>query len=363
MTQKTRELLDRLLAGHQMTPGELDTLLNEQVGEDLYLEYKHGDWLGDKNQAPRAIRRYLSGFANSAGGVLIVGVNERTWEVTGCSAPGGGDLAEWAARCVNPIAPHFSVPPRFQVVVHPAGNVLLVSADRSLGLVHCIEPRSEPVYYFRLHDQTLKAPEYLISDLVLGRRQHPYLHITRCQLESFSQTVPTKPYYEADLTFQPSFTIDNEGLGWADDVRLGTISWNKHKHTEYSEYLLRHIQVYQPTTRRYAGDCVVSHFPSTTRTGLTLEPFTSKVVTIGSPHSIPVSRKGTFYTPYRWQAAVYLLPRGSPPVWYQLDLIVDTQVLEYANTHWSLSSDSDSLTIERMSGERPVVAWESIERP
>jgi hypothetical protein len=359
MTIKTRELLESLLAGHGMTPRALDAWLGEQVTEDLYLEYKHGLWLVDKKQAPGKIRKYLSGFANSAGGTLVVGVDEKTWAVTDCSAPGGGDLAEWAARCVNPIAPHFSLPPRFQVVAHPAGNVLVASADRSLSLVPCIEEGSELVYYFRFHDQTLKAPDYLISDLVLRRRQHPRLRITDYKLKHFSRAEKTKPGCEVDLKFQPSFTIANEGLSWADDVKLGSISWNKHRQTQYSDYLLRHVHVRQPTVHGYSKRCVVSHFLSDTRRGQVMEPFMSKVISFTEPHIIPIRRMDDWHIPYRWRAAVYVLPKGSPPDWYQLELRVDSSVVEWAKSHQTLPSDSDFLSLEPMSGERPFVAWDS----
>jgi hypothetical protein len=47
--------------------------------------------------------------------------------------------------------------------------------------VFCIEA-GRPVYYFRFHDQTLEAPDYLVTDLILGRREHPYLAIVDFEL-------------------------------------------------------------------------------------------------------------------------------------------------------------------------------------
>jgi len=177
MPQQTRELLEAIMAGQQITTDELDDLLRNRVSEDLFLDYKHGNELLDKKKGSSTIRQYLSAFANSAGGVLIIGVDEHNWDITNCVAPGGGDLAIWAASCLTPIAPYFSPPPRFQVVKHPKGDVLIAATERSLGLVPCIEA-GEFVYYLRFHDQTLsnktlRAPEYLIADLVLGRRQQP----------------------------------------------------------------------------------------------------------------------------------------------------------------------------------------------
>lgn len=94
MPFRTLELLESLISGHQLSPEELDGLVADQVPEDLFLDYKHGRLLAN-HKAARTMREYLSAFANSEGGVLFVGVDNQNWEITGCSAPGGGDLAGW----------------------------------------------------------------------------------------------------------------------------------------------------------------------------------------------------------------------------------------------------------------------------
>jgi hypothetical protein len=226
MTQRTLELLEQLIAGHQMTPDDLDDLLNNQIPEGPFLDYKHGNEL-EKKRPSETIRQYLSGFANSEGGILIVGVDEASWSVTGCSAPGGKDLAEWAASCVTPIASHFSPLPRFQVVEHSEGKVLVAFAGRSLNYVPCIKT-GRLVYYLRFHDQTLEAPDYLISDLMLGRRQHPYLHITGAFLASLYRQDGPQGSGVMDLCFQPVFQCENQSLSWAESVRLGIICWDKY---------------------------------------------------------------------------------------------------------------------------------------
>ena len=167
MIQKPPELLEKLMTGYEMTSSDLDDLLRDKTPEGLFLEYKDGKEL-EKPRSERngTIREYLSAFANSAGGILIIGVDENTWTVTGCPAPGGGDLAEWekksrsnlaewAARCVTPIAHHFSPRPRYQTLDHPDGQVLIMVTERSPNLIPC-NVGGEFVYYLRHHDQTLR---------------------------------------------------------------------------------------------------------------------------------------------------------------------------------------------------------------
>ena len=60
--------------------------------------------------------------------------------------------------------------------------MLAITVVRAPSLVPCVESRALK-YFFRIGDSTLEIPQYLIADLVLGRRQHPlldahYHHVT-----------------------------------------------------------------------------------------------------------------------------------------------------------------------------------------
>ncbi len=142
------------MAGVHMTTSMLDDLLNQHIPEDLYLAYQHGDAFKDKKKANPTLRQQVSGFANSAGGVLVCGIDAATWTVTGCCAPGGGSLNEWAARCLTQMAAYVSPVPCCYTLQHPQGDVLIVVTARSPGLVPVLEA-SGLEYFFRVRDQTL----------------------------------------------------------------------------------------------------------------------------------------------------------------------------------------------------------------
>lgn len=55
-TQRTSELLEELLSGHQMTSGKLNGLLQDQIDEDIHLDYKHGDALQNRREANQMLR-------------------------------------------------------------------------------------------------------------------------------------------------------------------------------------------------------------------------------------------------------------------------------------------------------------------
>jgi hypothetical protein len=363
MARSTLELLESLLTEREMTPDELDAQLADYHPEDLYLDFKDGRELNEKKKASATLRQYMSGFANSEGGVLIIGANEGEGTVTGCPAPGGGDLATWggdlaawASDCVAPIASLFSMRPDFYVIDHPNGKVLVAWTARSLNLVPCNEAGAW-VYYFRLHDKILPAPEYLIRDLMLGRRQHPSLRLTHCQLDSIRVLQVDG---EAVLQFGPRITIENEGLSCAEGVIWGIIGWDREPRGPMSGYLRSSIEVREPDVSGYSGDCFLYHAVSAERPGASMEPFRIETLGLRWESIIPISLHQTRYIPYEWQAAVYILPKGSPPAWYQLTLLVTENLLQHIPSNHVLSSDSEFLDIERMPGKRPVVAWHSI---
>jgi hypothetical protein len=359
MAQRTLEVLESLMSGHEMTPGELDNLVSDKVPEDAHLEYKHGDVLKDKKKAARMLREYVAAFANGAGGILIVGVNapqDQPWAITGCTAPGGGDLREWASRCLTPIAPYLSPPPCLHVVQNPQGDVLVIAADRSAGLVPCVERDRKLIYYLRIHDQTLPAPDYLVSDLMLGRRRYPYLHITDLKLQhSKSRTVLPDAL---ELDFSLLFTVENEGLSWAESVRLGMVRWTRCATNRPTNHLLSYIEVQTRDEQGGSDICALDHVVSHgSRATMNMEPFSffdfdTDLVTV------PLRTNQYWYTPYTWEAAIYLLSEGAPPVWYQLSLTVNSDLLEFIKQgHTELSSGSQLLQIKRVAGARLVVAW------
>jgi hypothetical protein len=231
-----------------------------------------------------------------------------------------------------------------------------------MGLVPCIETDRELVYYFRFHDQTLdnktlRAPEYLINDILLGRRQHPYLRITEYDFTDHytRQDHKTGAY---DLYFSPTFVVENASLAWAEGVRLGLIGWNLPAYSGHelsSTHLLSHIDVQKPDERVYPSRCILSH---EIRGGKGMVPFHIETFNTMPAQVVPLRVYNDWYMPYSWKAAAYLISKGSPPIWYQLEVGVEDKLLTSAMSNRNLPSDEHLFSVRRLSGERPVVAWD-----
>jgi hypothetical protein len=358
MKQNTYDLLESLMSGHLMTPSELDALLQNQVTEDLHLEYKHGDETKNPREASKTIREYLSGFANSEGGILIVGINEVNWTVTGCTAPGGGPLENWASDCIIPIGGYFSPPPRFQVIDHRKGKVLIASVSRSIGLVPCIES-GKLVYHLRIHDKTIEAPDYLISDLILGRRQRPYLDLSVLGLDSLA-LIDEQPGFQS-IDFILTFRLGNVGMLLAEDIIIGIIAFGFKKQTNpalISSYLLSHIEVIIPDEIEYKCELSRENYHIKR-----LDTFTNELFNFVPGINLPIRISNRSAIPYTWRAAVYVIAKSMPPIWYQLDIEISNQFLPMAKTSHSISMETQPcqlIKLERISGKRPIISWEKI---
>lgn len=211
---------------HLMNEGALDehTLLaflaKPASDEGLHLDFKSGLELDEpKDKRNFTIKQYVSAFANSEGGVLVIGVrNDRTLDPITPSHEGkvGGDLTKWASRCINDdMLRDLGVPPRFSTVDVTGGKVLLIAVARAPSLVHAIKEGKQR-YYFRVEDEAREVYPHLISDLLLGRRRQPRLEIGdhRC----------TALRTEDGLRLTFGLEVCNNSLVRARDVRIGVIA-------------------------------------------------------------------------------------------------------------------------------------------
>lgn len=219
---RSRAWLDHILAGEPVTEQDVKKLVAE-CQEDLHLDYKAGALLQAKKAAD-TLREYVAAFANSDGGILLIGYDQGGKTFDGASAPGGGALDEWATRCLYRLTPQFSPVPRLRSLHVDGQAVLIVATPRSPVLIQLQGPAG-PLCYIRIGDSNFEAPPYLVTDLVLGRRNHPVLRprfIVPIEPQGpWDSHLPNIGTIELDL----KATIENHSLVFAEDVRCGLVSW------------------------------------------------------------------------------------------------------------------------------------------
>lgn len=322
MPVNTRALVDKYMGGEIITEADIDNLLTSATKEDLYLEYKSGKELL-KNNASDTLRQYLTAFANSEGGLLIIGVSDSLIIETG-RVPGGRGFGNWAATCLSDIFTFFSPPPRFQEINHREGVIFVAGVSRSPSLIACREGRGF-AYYLRIHDQTRQAPEYLMSDLILGRRQYPLLNIT--SIDAPSSSITHNANYSATLAeMQVAIAIENLNLNWAEGLRMGILNYSCSNYgSSISKQLLSYVDMKGWPEYEFPQCFTLYH--SSQRIN-DVEPFTETYETLNREVVLPLkSRLGAWFS-YQWKAVLYLIGRNMPPIWYQLFVDVDQVLMD-----------------------------------
>jgi len=321
-TLTSKELLAYLIEDNVLTPEQLDRFIQANPEEDQYVDYKHGVITSQRERVKgrQTIREYTSGFANSDGGVLIIGVDEnRPRKIVSCERlPGGAPLDQWVTRLLQDMVAYFSPQPRVRVVQHPQGHVLTIAIARAPAIVPCVEAK-ELKYFLRMGDSTLQAPDYLIADLVLGKRQRPLLELSPLPIAEKIQEF--KPRDGADIipcrsaTF--SFIVENLSLATAEDVQIGVVSWSLVDGE--TEEINRHL-------RSYLEICDID-IQITMSSQLRLVHRSSRegINTFHVPpfQKLTIPSIGPFYFHSHVAAkvvgAVYIIAKGAPPTWFQLE--------------------------------------------
>lgn len=327
MLANPREALDLLLQDRQLTPAELDDLVTRFPEESQYHEYKDGVLTSDRKKAAETIRQYVSGFANADGGTLIIGVAEqRPRPVSPCQPRGSEPLDKWVEGHLLDMVPFFSPPPRIQLVQHPKGPVIVIAVARAPVLVPCIESRKQR-YYMRFNQSTSEVPEFLLADLVLGRRRQPVVEIQAAYN-------PLPPYVEdRTCSLELFFKAENLGFASAEEIGLGFVTWNARSSPEkLNSHLLSHVDLGEKPS---IGDLEWSLHHGTYQpkpAGITSLPFIERHVEI--------------------LAGVYFLARESLPQWFQLRIECGRESGEVSRTSTPIIT---ALEATRLFGQRPRI--------
>ena len=358
------EMLSDLLGNAAPDATLIDRLVAQQASESVHLEYKSGDFLkpgalsrsGEPAKPAARLRKYVAGFANADGGTLIVGVRgadaSPPWTLTGCTSPKKKEpVAEWAGQALKPLYASLYPPPRIFTVAHPSCDVLVIAVPRVNRLVPVLlEGRA--VYYVRFGDGTHQAPEYLLNDLLLGRRHHPILK-PRIQARLHRERLSSE-----FQKLQFAVTIANESPVWVEEHLVGAIGWGLRGGPSAESLLADELLAATdrlPPTIGGPDELKVVHLaqPDVRHKTPRLPPF--QTATVALKFTVPAVPDLC-----QWRGALYVVARGSPAAWHQIQADYDG-----SDEAWGPMTGGSGFTgkvecnVERMDSARPVLAWES----
>ena len=140
-----------------------------RLGEDTFLEFKEARFAGSRMQAPHrdSLADELASFANSRGGVLVLGVDDKTHEVLGISVDRLDAVEQYVFEIVqdsikpplHPVIERLELPDtsgREQPVIRIEVQPSLFVHESPGGYLHRVgssKRRMEPDYLVRLHQQ------------------------------------------------------------------------------------------------------------------------------------------------------------------------------------------------------------------
>jgi hypothetical protein len=90
-----------------------------------------------------------------------------------------------------------------------------------------------------------------------------------------------------------------------------------------------------------------------------MNPFEIQDATVNEwpAYSIPVLPEWIGQLNYTWKAAFYVFPYRSLPIWYQVNLKVNKELIYHLRENAEVTLEGGFLTLERVLYERPIVAW------
>lgn len=340
--------LNRILSGETPTAETIDEL--RKCPEDLHLDFKGGKATGEKKQRNDIVREYASAFSNAEGGLLVFGVDDSTKALVPCEPVGDRTLDEWAKSCVIDIAHLLQPPPRFHTVEIEGGQALVIAFARAPQLVPVIDG-GKWRYFLRFHDANKELPDYLLADLLLGRRQRPTFSLTRYQNLTPGVGVAGGTGLLRTINVSFGFTVENTSLVAADDVEVAVLGWTcRASAPEVGDHLRRYIDSNKPTDFGAGPDWrVVRQARSGERTG--------ESYAIRGLGRIDVTPSGLFELPVvtgllRGSFAVYVLAKGHEPAWFEVVVTISCPPMGFSEQPQATVVD-----IQPVVGRRPVVAW------
>ncbi len=320
----SREILSAVLSGQCTAQQAVEAVRQECLPEDLYLDYKSADLLEQTNTKKRndELRKDVAAFANADGGMLVIGIEETSDATTSrtlpgeakhCKDVGGHSPHDWAARTLGDLLPYTGRPPHIDDTARIDGKrVLLVAVDRAPNLVP-VTKDGQIRHFLRIGDHTHPVDPYLYADLVLGRRERPFLRFDA------EVGVRVGAMHQAGQMFITVVaTVENDSLVWVPAMYVSCTGIgskrievpNEHSTERLSDALLRHVEVAEATAPEHVYHQVVRKMALPE-----LSPFERR--TYSFRFGVPQPSK-----PYVWRGVLLANPKNGLPVWSQLHLNV-----------------------------------------
>lgn len=235
-----------LLTKETFTEKDIQDLIDNEIEESIYLDFKAGEALGKSDGKRKEISKDVSAFANSDGGVIIYGLNEKNHKAHSFSFIDGNEFTkEWLEQIISStiqrkISNLKIIPVRFENNIEK--TVYIVKIPKSFETPHmCKDNR----FYRRYNFESVQMEEYEIRELYSRKT------IAKLQVEPFDYGKKTE---EENTIISFEFHVFNEGEIPEESYKLNVyfnnfnkyinLSWDREKtNYDYTIYPNHRVKV------------------------------------------------------------------------------------------------------------------------
>lgn len=213
----------------------IDQLVKSGEEESIRLEYKSGKWLEKTDKGKCKLKKWVTSFANSSGGFLVIGVPEKKINGKGLpDDPDGvdkttfdGDIKKWIEDVIaNGIFPHLNPIPKIKIISMPSGTnkeIVVMWIPQTIAVAHKITYRGKDYYFHRHETQVLLMDEWEVRALLFGRTPPPVLDLEWGG--SLNVLCQVKDSGNRRVIFHDKFVLRlmNNGFGIGKNIQIGII--------------------------------------------------------------------------------------------------------------------------------------------
>lgn len=190
------------------TADTLQYLIDNEVEENVHLDYKAGKALKKDDKGKNEITKDISAFANSDGGIIIYGLAEENHKPSVFSPLDGNDFSkERLDQIIANIQPSIKGVTIFPIRLggDVSQSVYVVKIPRSSNAPHMA---TDHRYYKRNNFQSVAMEDYEVRDL-FTRADYPELEIDHC----FCSCDNEEKVLDEDDNYEYSFYVGVSNIG------------------------------------------------------------------------------------------------------------------------------------------------------